>query len=446
MKRAAWHPIAFVVACAAVASGALAKPGRKPKADAGAQAATGDAGPSTAAAPADPSATPSPGPSAAMPTAPTAPTVSGSVGGCVETVPAGAARPILRETFPARGLSGYESTLRIVVEHGRGETVLPRGLELQSESESAKALKEAGFVLPDQDGGAAARLSPGSVDATHPDRTSTILDLPLLALPAEPGRHTLTLPPLPVAVARANGEIATVCTKPHTLVVDEPTASTPNAQPKPNPPARAQREEWTSMRQAVIVAAFALLAGVLLTLLVRWWRARPKQLPPPPPPRPPWEVALEKLDEVRHAGLLAVGRSQEYFDRVNDAVREYLGARYGFDGLESTTDEIREGLRHAPLDRRAMATIIEFLQECDLVKFANVTPTNEECETTFRSAERIVRTTMPVGPGDIPAGPNRSADPAAPPRASDGPPGPPSPSETPPGAPPAPPPATGAGP
>ena len=77
------------------------------------------------------------------------------------------------------------------------------------------------------------------------------------------------------------------------------------------------------------------------------WRklTQPKPEPPPPPPRPPWDVALEELDEVRHAGLLEVERYGEYFDRMSDALRRYLGARFGFDGLESTTDEILAALK-----------------------------------------------------------------------------------------------------
>jgi len=139
-------------------------------------------------------------------------------------------------------------------------------------------------------------------------------------------------------------------------------------------------------------------------------------VPPPPPPRPAWEIALERLDEVRHAGLLDVARFQEYFDRVNDAVRAYLGARYGFDGLESTTDEILQGLRRATLDALpspvaaapaihpaaaalsenvVMPAVVQFLGECDLVKFAKFTPTPEECTRALDAAERIVRSTMP---------------------------------------------------
>jgi hypothetical protein len=317
-----------------------------------------------------------------------------SVSGCVESIPPGAQRPRLTETFPPRGLSGYAATLTVVVEHGKGESVLPRGLEIGSDA--AKLLKKADFVLPDQDGGSAARLAAPAPDPNKPDRVTTTLELPVVPLPAEPGRHVLVLPPLPVAVARANGELATACTKRHTIVVEDPIAQTPEAKPKPNPPAVMQREEWTALKTGLLIASLGLLAGALLTLLARRWMARPKPVPPPPPPRPPWDIALELLDEVRHAGLLEQGRFGEYFDRVSDAVRGYLGGRYGFDGLESTTDEILAALaKPGVLGGIALPEIAAFLQECDLVKFANMHPTQTECTSVLTAGEAIVRMTMP---------------------------------------------------
>ena len=344
----------------------------------------------------------------------------GRIGGCVETVPSGGRRPSLTESFPTRGLSGYASTLLVTVEHGKGESVLPRGLELQSQSEAARELKAAGFVIPHQDGGAAAALTPQPAEGAS-DRAKTTLELPLVTLPDGPGRHTLVLPPLPIAVARASGEIATVCTAPHAIVVDDPIASTPDARPVPNPPPRAQREEWTSLKRAVTYAASGLVLGAILAFLLRRWLNRPKPVPPPPPPRPPWEVALERLDEVRHAGLLETGRFGEYFDRMNDAVRSYLGARFGFDGLESTTDEILTELSNTQLQGLSYAEVVAFLRECDLVKFANVLPTQGECAQALDVGERIVRATMPAAqaftPAPAPKGPGPTAPtaPATPP-------------------------------
>jgi len=106
--------------------------------------------------------------------------------------------------------------------------------------------------------------------------------------------------------------------------------------------------------------------------------------------------------EVRHAGLLETGRFSDFFDRVNDAVREYLGARFGFDGLESTTDETLRALRRAPHFGLPLPELAAFLQDCDLVKFADVTPALEECERTLAQAERVVRTTMPATAARVP--------------------------------------------
>ena len=164
--------------------------------------------------------------------------------------------------------------------------------------------------------------------------------------PEKPGRNVMELPPLPVAVARANGEIATVCTHPHRSRRGSDRQRPRRPEPKKNPPPRPQREEWTALKKALLWGGLGLVLGAL---------ARVLRLPQLTKPKPPAAAAAaasavggraRELDEVRHAGLLDAQRYAEYFDRVSDAVRGYLGARFGFDGLESTSDET---------DRRAPA-------------------------------------------------------------------------------------------
>lgn len=377
-----------------------------------------------------------PAPSAA-PSAPVAPAdagTGGEVNGCVESVPKGGQRPIVSETFPARGTSGWATTLSITVMHGRGERVLPAGLDLSSAVEAKKYLRKAGFAIPDQDGGAGANVWNEKDDPSR-SLAMTHLDLPLVLLPEKPGRNIMQLPPLPVAVARSNGEIATVCTHPHTIVVEDPIANTPTPEPRPNPPPRPQLEEWTALKKGLLYGTIGVVIGAILAYCAYRIVTKPKPPPPPPPPRPPWELALEKLDEVRHAGLLEAKRHTEYFDRVSDAVRGYLGARFGFDGLESTTDEIltalkkqaagfvrfdsSAGLDGAPAPGIPLKEIQDFLFECDLVKFANLTPSPELCSTALASGEQIVRGTMPfASPGKVitadEAEPKRESAPAAP--------------------------------
>lgn len=316
-----------------------------------------------------------------------------SVTGCTEVVPQGSIRPDVTDTFPTRGRSGYASTLVVTVKHGKGESVLPSGLSLQAHSEAVDELKKAGFVFPDQDGSAGARLVT-KPDPAHGDRVTTTLELPLLALPDKPGRHVLVIPPLPISIARASGEVATVCTHVHELTVDDPTAETPDPQPHGNPPPRRQREEWTALKRAVIYGSIGIACGAVLAWIFARWLRRPKPAPPPPPPRPPWDVAFEKLDEVRHAGLLTTHRYGEYYDRVGDAVRQYFGARYGFDGLECTTDEMLVVLRVKPLSGVSIEDVSSFLEQCDLVKFARMTPSPDDCQKALADAELIVRKTM----------------------------------------------------
>ena len=311
---------------------------------------------------------------------------------CAEHVPSGAARPKMQESSPARALSGYAAALEVTIEHGKGEKVLPEGFRVQSGSDAARALGEAGFVLPHAEGGAGPSLTTtaGSANAT------TKVTIPLLLLPKQPGRNRMTLPPLPIAVARASGELVTVCTRPHDVLVEDPTAQAPEAKPKPNPPARPQLEEWTLAKNLT----YGALGGALLALIAAWliarYMRRPRPLPPPPPPRPPWEVAFEELFSVRHAGLVSQARFAEHYDRISDAVRKYLGGRYGFDGLETTTREMSSLLRRVEPGVMELPSILSFLEECDLVKFARLTPSEKDCTDILDSAERIVRVTMPA--------------------------------------------------
>ena len=245
---------------------------------------------------------------------------------CVETGPAGGERPTLVDTFPDRGTSGYAATLHVVVSHGKGETVLPRGLELQSESDAARALKSAGFALPDQDGGGAARLSSADVDAKS-GRRQTTLDLPLVALPSEPGRHTLTLPPLPVADrARQQRRRHALHEGAHDRRRGPDRVDARRAAPAQPAAARAARGVGRARARPRLAAS---LGARRRGRSSRGWssagcsRRSPcrRRLRRASPGRSPSSASTRRATP----GLLEMQRFADFFDRVNDAVREYLG-------------------------------------------------------------------------------------------------------------------------
>jgi hypothetical protein len=340
---------------------------------------------------------------------------AGGHSACIEHIPEGKQRPVLEETFPERARAGYAATLVVVVPHGLGETVLPGGFRLQLDSPEGRAITRAEFVIPALDGPAAPRvLRSDSEGAVH-----TRVELPFVPLPKEPGPHTLTLPSVPIAIARQSGELITVCTSPHTLLVDDPTANLAHATPRPNPPPLRQREVWTAAKNVALGALIALPLGALIALLVGLWLRRERPAPPAPPPRPAWELALEALARVRSKRLIEQGLTGELFDEVSLAVRDYLGRRFGFDGLESTTRELLEHLvRLGPAapPRECMEDIELLLRRADLVKFANLTPEAAECELALERGERIVRDTMVVPRPTGGVAP--SAEPLAPGRAT----------------------------
>jgi hypothetical protein len=327
------------------------------------------------------------------PPAPPASSVRPSVSDetCLEQIPTGKERPRVVEEVPSHATSGHALTIRLVIDHGKGETVLPSGFQAQSQSVELERLERHGLYLPDPDGGAGPVLE----RKESGERATTTLSLSFVPLPKKPGRTLVVLPPFPISVARASGDVIVVCTKPHEVAIEDPIANVPSPKPKANPPPRPQREVWTFLKNAVVVGGVALVVGALVAFLVTLWLRRPRPAPPPPPARPPWEIALEELYDLRHAGLVAEGRFAEHFDRVSDIVRKYLGARFGFDGLESTTREALFVLRRVTPRLEPLDSIESFLRQADLVKFAKTVPSAEDCELALTRAERIIGETLP---------------------------------------------------
>lgn len=328
---------------------------------------------------------------------------------CKESVPPGKSRPSLAEVFPTQIPAGHAAVLKVTLTHGKGERVLADVFELQRDSDGAKALRRAGFEFPASVGPAAPRVrrTERESDAT------TVVELSVIPLPKEPGPQPATLPPLPIAVARASGEVMTVCTSAHLTTITDPTANVPNAMPKRHPGGERQRELWVGLRNGAYGALVGLAIAGLIYLLVRWIRRRPKPTPPPPPPRPAWEVALAALAEIRHEELVRQGLFTRHLERVNHVLRDYLGGRYGFDGLESTTEELLASLKASTLPAALYEHVERLLRESDLVKFAKLEPTEHECRTVLDDVEGVVRQTMHQDSAPMPLAAAGAANPTS---------------------------------
>lgn len=203
----------------------------------------------------------------------------------------------------------------------------------------------------------------------------------------------LAIPEIDLRIVTADNQIGTVHTAEQPLTVTSALANEPNAKPKPETaPVVVMQDDFTLLYIALALLGAAAIAG--LTLLVqRYLQRRPKPVPPPPPPRPPWEIATEKLAHLRRQKqrMLETGQGVHFVDEVSDAVREYLGGCYSFEGLDTTTEEMLERLRKAVAPAGLQEETRAYLRRCDLVKFAKVDPDQDEVDLILGKAQDIVQ-------------------------------------------------------
>jgi hypothetical protein len=147
------------------------------------------------------------------------------------------------------------------------------------------------------------------------------------------------------------------------------------------------------------------LAALILLGLAVWawrrWQKRQAQVPVIPP-LPAHVRARQKLQEA----LALISQPKPFVIAVSDTARHYLEERFTFHAPERTTEEFLHELQRTDLlspDQKA--SLGDFLQSCDLVKFAKYEPGEPELRELHGSALRLVEETEPrpsptIGDGD----------------------------------------------
>ena len=124
----------------------------------------------------------------------------------------------------------------------------------------------------------------------------------------------------------------------------------------------------------------------------RYWQKRRSALPLVPV-IPPHVRARQKLKEA----LALINQPRPFCILVSDTVRLYLEERFEFRAPERTTEEFLYELQATnlltPDQKRSLG---EFLQRCDLVKFARYEPGEPELQDLHDSALRLVDETEPA--------------------------------------------------
>ncbi|HJZ84195.1 MAG TPA: hypothetical protein VKN99_03450 [Polyangia bacterium] len=207
----------------------------------------------------------------------------------------------------------------------------------------------------------------------------------------EPGHHQI--PPLELTYLSSGGELRTLETAAIEVKVGSLLANVPDPKLKDNaPPVRVMESVvWPYYALGAFLAALA-LAGLSIYL---WQRRllRGRAGAQTAPVRPVHEIALARLDALRKQGLHERAEWKAFYLAVSEIIREYLGARYGFDSLEMTTTELVAALRERALGGADEDMIARWCAACDLVKFARYVPILDEAHATLDGAYRIVDAT-----------------------------------------------------
>lgn len=164
------------------------------------------------------------------------------------------------------------------------------------------------------------------------------------------------------------------------------------------PPVPVSRPDWTIIWITIIVGASVAGAALILVAAFLLRRRRRIRLPARKgvrsgPPREPAEEALARLDELEASGALEAEDRKPAFIEMSEIARIYLGRRYGFPALDSTTSEIKAHLRRRPGTEAALEILEDWLRVSDLVKYAGYQPPLEEArQAAARARELVLRT------------------------------------------------------
>jgi hypothetical protein len=148
----------------------------------------------------------------------------------------------------------------------------------------------------------------------------------------------------------------------------------------------------------VIWIGSILAAGAVAWLVWRYWRKKAAAVSavPPVPPHVRARRALE-------AALALLSDPKAFSIAVSGAIREYLEERFDFHAPDRTTEEFLlelQGTNLLSTDQKL--SLGNFLENCDLIKFARYEPTETELRALHAASLKLVNETEPRwAPSDI---------------------------------------------
>jgi len=136
---------------------------------------------------------------------------------------------------------------------------------------------------------------------------------------------------------------------------------------------------------AIFLASFV---GLCLIGLIVWLFKRRNK--PALPPKTPRDVALEELDLI--ANEIGTANPYQFSIRVSDILRRYVTHQYGLPLTRQTSIEFLTALaKTKSFSANEKFLLEDFLNRCDLIKFARYDATPADSRLLLEEASRFVK-------------------------------------------------------
>jgi len=110
--------------------------------------------------------------------------------------------------------------------------------------------------------------------------------------------------------------------------------------------------------------------------------------------KPAHQIAYGRLHALIKEDLINAGKIKQFYERITDILRHYIEHRFALRAPERTTEEFLIELQYTDvLGESDKKSIGEFLQHCDLVKFARHAPTTDQIQKTFDLVKNFIEKT-----------------------------------------------------
>lgn len=136
---------------------------------------------------------------------------------------------------------------------------------------------------------------------------------------------------------------------------------------------------------AIFLASFVALS--LIGLIVWWLKRKPR---PALPPKLPREIALEELERI--SDEIDTINPYLFSIRVSDILRRYVTNQYALPVTRQTSVEFLTALAKLSRFSASEKSLLEdFLNRCDLIKFARYEATSADSRLLLEEATRFVK-------------------------------------------------------